>query len=182
MISSTEFRRLVNELRATFFPAWDRASVWKFYLVAWNHVTIEPAGNMASCYPAGTTICFNDRLLLCGLPLIEAVVIHEITHAVLPEETEDHGPMWQAELMAVALKARALGRECLVRHLKLDLEGRREGKTTESFSECVHMLMEHHKSSAPLIPLSELIERVARRLGVPAAYLRMKCPCILIWG
>ena len=79
-----------NDVRATFFPRWDRQGRWRIEAVN------DLDGAMGKCETETQTIKLLDGITDDDLT---ALLIHEIAHAV---SSTYHGKIWQARMNAAA--------------------------------------------------------------------------------
>lgn len=103
-----------NWIRQNFFPRWDRKELW--------HVTSERPKD----YLVDMDLCDweEKRIHICSDSSgdeLRVILIHEITHAVVPHSTM-HGHKWQKRMIKASLRAKQLGEHRLAKMIKLDVE------------------------------------------------------------
>ena len=107
MLNRQIVRAEFDRIRKRYFPDWKDFSQWRFGIKKLEDPTMRGV-----VLEKEKEIWINKSILPdISLPLLGAVIVHEICHIVTHDDEQIHGPNWCEKMEKVAWQARETERE-----------------------------------------------------------------------
>ena len=171
----TDIDALIEKVRLTFYPRWDRKREWKIEVVRGNHRALYFCVH-------GKCLCDKKRIFLnesivnehgAESEEAEALIIHEIAHAVT---NGGHGAVWQRRIEKVITAAEAMGRQSLADHFKGELESYRGAPKVSLRAEVYSMIEDAVYVDRVSAGFGSLMKCLSREVAMYPGEILQKCP------
>jgi hypothetical protein len=143
-------QRDFQQVRATFFPRWDRSASWKCRAFRDLH------GAGGECNTDSKTV---RSAVTVGDPTL--VLIHEICHAV---GGNGHGKKWQSRMEKAATRAQDVGRPELAMQIRKEIREYQETPLTTDAD--IYNQIDDVLSAAPETSMTQVADEIRRTFGV----------------